>query len=128
MIRKSTPKPTPAELEVLRILWESGPLTVRQVHRQFIADRPMGYTGVLKLLQNLFEKGLVGRDENEHAHIYEAKNPYGMKRKLLSEVVRMIFAGSASQLVLHLLADKSATPDEIREIERLLAAHRGKQK
>ncbi|HJR57392.1 MAG TPA: BlaI/MecI/CopY family transcriptional regulator [Rhizomicrobium sp.] len=120
-------KPTQAEVEILGILWQHGPATVRQVHERLGLDRP-GYTGVLKLMQNMFAKGLVRREEDGQAHIYEAREPQKMKRQLLGEMVSRVFAGSASQLVLHLLEDEKASPEEIAEIRRMLASHKGKNK
>lgn len=125
MTKKPSPKPTQTEIDILGILWAHGPSTVRQVHEQMGPDRP-GYTGVLKLLQNMFAKGLVKRDLKDNAHIYEAREPARMKRQLLGELVKRVFAGSASQLVLHLLEDERASPEEIAEIRRMLAARREK--
>jgi predicted transcriptional regulator len=121
------PRPTQAEIEILGILWERGPSTVRQVHDLLGPERP-GYTGVLKLMQNMHAKGLVNRETADHAHIYEAHEPQKMKSQLLGETVRTLFAGSASRLVLHLLEDKTSSPEEIAEIRRLLAAHKGRDK
>jgi predicted transcriptional regulator len=120
-------KPTQAEVEILGILWSHGPATVRQVHERLGPDRP-GYTGVLKLMQNMFAKGLVRREEGAQAHVYEAREPQKMKRQLLGEMVARVFAGSASQLVLHLLEDEKASPEEIAQIRRMLAAHKGKSR
>jgi BlaI family penicillinase repressor len=128
MVRKPSAKPTQTEVEILGILWEHGPSTVRQVHEQLGAERPVGYTGVLKLLQNMFAKGLVRRDQRDQAHVYEACEPARMKRQLLGDMVRRVFAGSASQLVLHMLEDEKASPEEIAEIRRMLAAYKGKSK
>ena len=128
MARKPSSKPTPTEVEILGILWERGPSTVREVHECLGADRSVGYTGALKLLQNMFAKGLVHRNQDEHAYVYEAREPTQMKRQLLGDLMRRVFAGSASQLVLHLLEDKNASPQEIEEIRRMLAAHRKKSK
>ena len=111
MARKPSAKPTQTEVEILGILWEHGPATVREVHERVGAERGIGYTGVLKLLQNLFAKGLVRRNQDEHAHIYEACEPARIKRQLLSALMRQVFAGSASQLVLHLLEGDSASPE-----------------
>lgn len=124
MVRKSPRKPTATEVEILRILWELGPSTVRQVHKQFSVNRSVGYTGILKLLQNMLEKGLVTRNQDGHAHIYQAREPAKVKGQLLADLVRKVFAGSASQLVLHLLTDKTATPEELEEIARMVAEHR----
>ena len=128
MARKPSSKPTPTEVEILGILWEHGPSTVRAVHERLGAERSIGYTGVLKLLQNMFAKGLVRRDLDERAHVYEAREPAQTKRQLLSDLMRRVFGGSASQLVLHLLEDEVASPQEIEEIRKLLAAHRRRSK
>ena len=128
MARKPSSKPTPTEVEILGILWEHGPSTVRAVYERLGAERSIGYTGVLKLLQNMFAKGLVRRDLNERAHVYEAREPTQTKRQLLRDLMRRVFGGSASQLVLHLLEDEVASPQEIEEIRKLLAAHRRRSK
>jgi BlaI family penicillinase repressor len=128
MARKPAAKPTPAEVEILGILWDHGPATVREVHEHLGADRSVGYTGVLKLLQNMHAKGLVQRNQSGQAHIYEAREPARMKRQLLGDLMQRVFAGSASQLVLHLLEDKKATPEEIEEIRQLLAEHQRRSK
>jgi|ERR1017187_6452391 predicted transcriptional regulator len=128
MARKPSSKPTATEVEILGILWEHGPSTVRAVHERLGAERSIGYTGVLKLLQNMFAKGLVCRDLNERAHVYTAREPTQTKRQLLGDLMRRVFGGSASQLVLHLLEDEVASPEEIEEIRKMLAAHRRRSK
>jgi predicted transcriptional regulator len=127
MAKKPSSRPTPAEVEILGILFAHGPSTVRQVHEKLGPERP-GYTGVLKLMQNMFAKGLVRRQAQDNAHIYEAREPARMKSQLLGEMVARVFAGSASQLVMHLLEDEKASPEEIAEIRRMLAAHKGRGK
>lgn len=128
MARKPTTKPTPAEVEILGILFDRGPSTVREVHERLGADRSVGYTGVLKLLQNMHAKRLVARHQDGQAHIYEAREPVRVKRQLLGELVNRVFAGSASQLVLHLLEDEKSTPEEIEHIRQMLAAHQRRSK
>lgn len=128
MAKKPASKPTPAEVEILGILWDRGPSTVREVHESLGADRSVGYTGVLKLMQNMHAKGLVHRNQDGQAHVYEAREPARMKRQLLGDLVQRVFAGSASQLVLHLLEDQKATPEEIEEIRRMLADYRRRSK
>jgi BlaI family penicillinase repressor len=128
MARKPASKPTPAEVEILSILWDRGASTVRAVHEHFGADRSVGYTGVLKLLQNMHAKGLVHRTQDGQAHVYEAREPARMKRQLLGDLVSRVFAGSASQLVLHLLEDEKATPEDIEEIRQMLAKHKMRSK
>ena len=126
MAKKPTAKPTPAEVEILGILWDQGPATVREVHERL--GTAAGYTGVLKLLQNMHAKGLVHRNQDGQAHVYEAREPARMKRQLLGDLVQRVFAGSASQLVLHLLEDEKATPEELEEIRQMLAKHRRRPK
>jgi BlaI family transcriptional regulator, penicillinase repressor len=128
MAKKAAGKPTPAEVEILGILWDRGPSTVREIHEQLGADRSVGYTGALKLLQNMHAKGLVHRYQEGQAHVYEAREPARMKRQLLGEMVQRVFAGSASQLVLHLLEGEKATPEEIEEIRQMLAEHKRRSK
>jgi BlaI family transcriptional regulator, penicillinase repressor len=126
MARKSLPGPTPTEIEILGILWERGPSTVRDVHERLGSGRSVGYTGVLKLLQNMFAKGLVRRDQSAHAHVYEALEPARMRRQLLRDFMQRAFGGSASQMVQHLLDDEIASPAEIEHMRRMLASHRRK--
>jgi BlaI family penicillinase repressor len=128
MAKKPAAKPTPAEVEILGILWDHGPSTVREVHERLGADRPVGYTGALKLMQNMHAKGLVNRNQDGQAHIYEAREPARMKRQLLGDMMQRVFAGSASQLVLHLLEDEKATPKEIEEIRQMLAEYHRRSK
>lgn len=122
-------RPTATELDILRILWERGPSTVREVHAALSAERPIGYTGVLKFLQIMTVKGSVVRNEQQRAHIYRASEPpEATKRKVAGDLMRKVFAGSASQLVLHALQDQRATPDDIAEIRRMLDAYEAKER
>ena len=116
-----TPVPTNAELEILRLLWRDGPQTVRQVHETLRRGRDIGYTTALKTLQVMAEKGLVTRDEAERSHVYAAAVPEGtVKRRLVSDLVDRAFDGSAAGLVMQALSAKRASPEELREIRRLL--------
>ena len=118
---KKPRKPSAAELEILRYLWENGPSTVREVHEELGRRRKVGYTGVLKTLQIMTAKGSVLRDEESRAHIYRASEPpETTKRQVAGDMLRSVFAGSASQLLLHALDDKSASKDEIAEIRRII--------
>ncbi len=117
----TSPKPTAAELEILHVLWESGPSTVRQVHDAVTAKRPVRYTTVLKLLQIMTAKGMVRRNEDQRAHVYEACRPAEQtKRELAGDLLRRVFGGSARELMLHALTGKRASPGEIKELRRLL--------
>ncbi len=117
------PQPTRAELGILRVLWKRGALTVRQVHEALheTQDKDTGYTTVLKLLQNMTEKGLVRRDESERTHVYEAAiSEKKTQRDLLRDLMDRAFGGSAASLVIQALALKRATPEEMAEIRKLL--------
>lgn len=115
------PRPTAAELEILRVLWSLGPATVREVHEQLNQTKPTGYTTVLKLMQIMSEKGLVRRNEDQRAHVYEAAcRREDTQRQLVGDLVERAFGGSATQLVMQALAAKRATPEELAEIRRIL--------
>ena len=126
---REAPRPTPAELELLRVLWGRGPSTVREIHEALGADRGVGYTSVLKLMQIMTMKGLVRRDESARAHVYEACQPAEQtKRQLASELLERVFEGSASQLMMHALAGRKASRAELDELRKLLADHERKRR
>lgn len=117
-------KPTASELEILRVLWTRGPSTVREVHDALREKKAIGYTSVLKFLQIMTEKGTVRRDENQRAHVYEACEPAEKtKRALAGDVLQRVFEGSASQLMLHALAGRPTSREEIKELRRMLDEH-----
>ena len=117
----SPPRPTPAELEILRVLWERGPSTVREVQESLGPARAAGYTTVLKLLQIMADKSLVTRDETARAHVYAARAPETQtQRQLVRDLVDRAFAGSAAQLVVQALSGRRASAGEIERIRRLL--------
>jgi BlaI family transcriptional regulator, penicillinase repressor len=116
-----TPRPTDAELAILRVLWERGPSTVRQAHEILARDRPAAYTTTLKLLQIMTEKGLVERDERDRTHIYHARlSQEQTQRQLVRDLVDRAFGGSASKLVLQALASRRASADELLEIRQVI--------
>jgi BlaI family transcriptional regulator, penicillinase repressor len=116
-----SPRPTPAELEILRVLWEQGPSTVREVQQHLEEDRPTGYTTVLKLLQIMIDKRLVRRDESERAHVYAARAPEDeTQRQLVKDLLDRAFGGSASKLVLHALSARKSSHAELARIRELL--------
>src|SRR4029453_12219542 len=95
----SPPRPTPAKLEILRVLWERGPSTVRAVQEALGEARGAGYTTVLKLLQIMADKALVTRHETARAHVYAARSPEAQtQRQLVRDLVDRAFGGSAGQL------------------------------
>lgn len=115
------PRPTPAELEILRVLWQRGPSTVREVHERLREDRATGYTTVLKMLQIMTDKGLVARDERQRAHVYSARRPEAQtQRQLVRDLLERAFGGSAMKLVMHALADRETSPEEVARIRQLL--------
>jgi len=115
------PRPTPAELKILRVLWQRGPSTVREVQATLSENRSSGYTTVLKMLQIMADKNLVTRDETERAHVYSARLAESQtQRQLVRDLLERAFDGSAMKLVMHALADRKASPDEIARIRQLL--------
>lgn len=121
------PKPTEAELELLQILWERGPSTVREIHEALSGDKETGYTTTLKILQKMTDKGLVKRDESNRRHIYEpVLRAEQTQRQLVRDLLHRAFAGSPGQLVVQALSEKKASPEELAEIRRLLDNMEGK--
>jgi BlaI family penicillinase repressor len=119
------PKPTDAELAILRVLWDRGPSTVRQVHDVLLRERPTAYTTALKLLQIMTEKGLVRRDETDRTHVYYARlSEEQTQRQLVRDLLDRAFGGSASKLVMQALAARRASPEELGEIRKLIEARR----
>jgi len=125
MSRTSAPRPTDAELSILRILWDRGPSTVRQVHDRLAHERQAAYTTALKLLQIMTEKGLVERDERDRTHIYRARlSEETTQRQLVRDLLDRAFGGSASKLVLQALATRRASADELRDIRKAIDSAR----
>lgn len=121
----SVPRPTEAELELLRILWDKEPATVRDIYDTFNQARPCGYTTVLKLLQIMTVKGLVERDEASRAHVYRAAiGQDAMQSRILKDLSTRLFSGSAAQLALHALAMEPASQNELDEIRALIERKR----
>jgi predicted transcriptional regulator len=119
------PRPTEAELAILRVLWERGPCTVRQVFAALAGERETGYTTALKLMQIMAEKGLVTRDESARTHVYSAGVPqHQTQRQLVADLVDRAFGGSASALVLHALSSHPASEEELAEIGKLISDSR----
>lgn len=126
MSRNSTlPRPTDGELSILRVLWERGPSTVRQVHDVLSRERPTAYTTALKLLQIMTDKGLVRRDETDRTHVYHPRlTEEQTQRQLVRDLLDRAFGGSAAKLVMQALAARRATPDELAEIRKLIETRR----
>ena len=128
--KRVAPRPTDAELEILNVLWQRGPATVREVHEELSARKPTGYTTVLKMLQIMTEKGLVERDESQRAHLYRARLAQDeTQRQLLNDLLARAFDGSASKLVMQALSGRETSAEELGEIRAMLDAfERGRAK
>jgi predicted transcriptional regulator len=125
-MKRAPQKPTASELEILHVLWNRGPSTVREVLDALNEKKEMGYTGVLKLLQIMTAKGTVRRDETQRAHVYEACRPAEQtKRQLATDILQRVFEGSASQLMMHALSGRRTSAKEIEELRRILDAYQG---
>ena len=117
-------RPTPAELQILGVLWQhDGPLTVRDVHQHLgRGGRDAGYTTVLKLMQIMHDKGLVRRERRGRSHVYRpAAPPEQTQRRIVKELLERAFGGSVRKLMVAALSARRATPQELREIQQLLA-------
>jgi predicted transcriptional regulator len=115
------PRPSDSEWAILHVLWERGPSTVREVHDQIGKARGTGYTTVLKLMQIMAVKGLVGRDESRRSHVYRAiLDRTVTQRRLVADLLDRAFGGSGRDLVMQALSARRASPDELAEIRSLL--------
>lgn len=119
--KKELPKPTEAELAILRVLWDRGPSTVREATEALQDERGTGYTTTLKLLQIMTEKGLVARDVSRPSHVYRSAVPAEItQRKLVSDLLQRAFRNSMPDLVLRALSSRKATRQELAEIRKML--------
>jgi predicted transcriptional regulator len=121
MSKKPLPRPTEAELQLLGVLWERGPSTVRQIHEALSDEKETGYTTTLKILQNMLDKGLLRRDEARRSHVYQAVwRAEETQRQLVRDLVRRAFRGAAGKLVVQALSEQPVSASELAEIRRLL--------
>jgi len=119
-------RPTKLELSILRVLWESGPRSVRDIQTILNESKPTGYTTVLKMLQIMTEKGLVERDETVRPQIYRARYSQDRTQKqLLRDFIQRAYGGSVKALVMHALATKKSSPKDLEAIEKLLDRFEG---
>jgi len=129
MKKKPVPKPTDAELAILRVLWERGPSTVRQVYDVLSEQRDFAYTTTLKLLQLMTEKGITVRHEEGRVHLYQAGFAQeDTQQRLVADLLDRAFGGSSAKLVVQALAAKPASPEELRQIRQLLADYKEKDR
>lgn len=114
-------RPTDAELAILRVLWERGPSTVRQIFEVLAAEKDLGYTTVLKMLQIMHEKGLVQRDVTDRVHTFSTTyTQTETQRTLLDDLLDKAFGGSSMNLVMQALATRKASRQELAEIRKML--------
>ena len=123
------PRPTDAELAILRVLWRRGPSTVKQVHEELSRHSSSVYTTTLKILQIMTEKGLVTRDESQRAHLYTTRLPEEeTQSQLVGDLLDRAFEGSAGRLVMRALSSRPASAGELEEIRNLLDQLEGEMK
>ena len=120
-MNSKTIKPTESELEILQVLWQKGNATVREVHEELSKSRDIGYTTALKLLQIMFEKGLVTRDDSSRTHVYQAAiSREKTQKQIVGKMISTLFSGSSSELVMQALGNHKASAEELDEIQKLL--------
>ncbi len=114
-------KPTEGELEILGVLWDQGAATVRVVHEEICKTKDAGYTTTLKLMQIMFEKGLVTRDSSSKTHIYApAVTREKTQKQFVSKMINSLFSGSSAELVMQALGNNNTSTAELDQIQRLL--------
>jgi BlaI family transcriptional regulator, penicillinase repressor len=114
-------KLTESELEVMQVLWEKGPLTVRQVNDGINRIRRSGYTTTLKIMQIMTEKGLLSRDTGSRSHIYSPSlRPQEVETFAVDHLLKTVFRGDRSNLILRALGQNRLSNEELREIRELI--------
>ena len=121
-------KPTDSELEILQLLWEHGPLTVRALNDQVNKQRRVGYTTSLKMMQIMTEKGMLTRDTEQRSHVYvPALQPENVQSNILDHILKTVFMGDRSKLVLQALGNQHASHEELSELKALIHKMEEKQ-
>ena len=126
MARRKSSRPTDRELTILRILWDKGPSTVRDVNEAMNEDENTGYTTTLKLMQIMTEKGLVVRDDSQFKHIYRpALTEEKAQKQLVGDLLDRAFSGSAEKLVMRALSAKKVSAKELASIRKMINEFEG---
>ena len=121
MPRPPASQPTEVELQILRILWERGPSTARQIHNRLTEDRDTNYSTTVKMLSVMLDKKLVRRDESVRPQVFRpAATQQRTQQRMLKDLIQKVYDGSAGSLVLQALASQKASPQELAEIRRML--------
>lgn len=129
MARPKSSRPTDVELQILNVLWQRGPSTVRQIHEALSEDRDTGYSTTLKMVQVMRDKGLVTRDDKVRPQVYyPAESCEETQSKVLQDLASRLFDGSARELVMRMVSDRDVSESELREIEELIAMARKQRK
>ena len=125
----SRPHPTKAELQILRVLWKSGPLSVRDVQNILNESKTTGYTTVLKTMQIMADKGLVEREDTRRPQMYRARTPKTARRSRCStDLIQRVYGGSVKALVMHAIGTQKPSHKELEAIEKLLERFEDKEK
>jgi len=126
MARRKSSRPTDRELTILRILWDNGPSTVRQVNEAMNEDGSTGYTTTLKLMQIMTEKGLLLRDDSQFKHIYRpSMTEEKAQKQLIGDLLDRAFSGSAEKLVMRALSARKVSANELASIRKMLDDFKG---
>ncbi len=129
MARSSSSQPTEVELQILNVLWEGGPLSVRDVHEVLLQERDTGYSTTLKMMQVMLEKGLLVRDESVRPQVYQPAKPREETQlQMLDGLAQRVFQGSAMRLVMRMVSSGRLSTEELEEIQRLSNEPEGEQK
>ena len=120
-MQKKSDTPTPAELEILNILWIKEPLSVKEINEQLSKQKEVGYTTTLKIMQNMYAKGLLSRKLSGKLHLYRPKfKQEETQRSMLDRFIESAFSGSATSLVMQLLGNKQTSKEELEEIKNII--------
>ena len=121
MPRPSSTQPTDVELQILRILWEQGASTAREIHNALAGERETNYSTTVKMLSVMYDKGMVKRDAEVRPQVFQpVASQEKTQRRMLKNLIEKAYDGSAGSLVLHALSSKKTSPEELAEIRRLL--------
>ena len=121
MPRHPSTQPTEVELQILRILWEHGPSTAREIHNQLVETRETNYSTTVKMLSVMLDKRLVKRDESVRPQVYRTAVTQDLTReRMLKDLIKKAYDGSVGSLVMQALSSQKSSPDELAEIRRLL--------
>ena len=121
MPRPASSQPTDVELQILRILWDLGPSTVRDVHNRLAESKETGYSTTVKMLSVMLDKGLVKRDDSVRPQVFRpASSQERTQKQILNEMIQKVYDGSAKSLVLQALSSTKASKQDLGEIKKLL--------